>query len=278
MSDEYHTPYPFRAPLTSAAMNAPLGELDQTLVDIAAGDYYLTKVGVGAVVSEASAIMELTSTTKGFLPPRMTTVQRDAIASPAEGLLIWNTTQLAYNYFDGAGWRILAQNLGALTKTVSVTALSATASVNIGSPGGFTDDFQDLILRLRVRSTLAAVTDILRIRFNGDSGANYDWCQIYSAASTTIASNSGDDGVDIIIPAASATAGRFLDIDFHILTYNEATNPISGFYRGALAENTFYSTSGGFQWLGGAAISDIDFQAVGGNMNGQYALYGLGAG
>jgi hypothetical protein len=40
----------------------------------------------------ASAQLEVTSTTKGFLPPRMTTTQRDAISSPAAGLVIYNTT------------------------------------------------------------------------------------------------------------------------------------------------------------------------------------------
>jgi hypothetical protein len=40
----------------------------------------------------ASCILELVSTTKGFLPPRMTTVQKNAIASPATGLVIYDTT------------------------------------------------------------------------------------------------------------------------------------------------------------------------------------------
>jgi hypothetical protein len=52
-----------------------------------AGDF-----GIGTNSPAASALMDLTSTTKGFLPPRMTTTQRDAISSPAAGLLIYNTT------------------------------------------------------------------------------------------------------------------------------------------------------------------------------------------
>jgi hypothetical protein len=45
-------------------------------------------VGIGTNTPQASAILDVTSTTKGLLPPRMTKAQRDAIASPAEGLLI----------------------------------------------------------------------------------------------------------------------------------------------------------------------------------------------
>jgi hypothetical protein len=54
-------------------------------------------VAVGTSTPAASALLDLTSTTKGFLPSRMTTAQRDAIASPATGLLIYNTTANEYN-------------------------------------------------------------------------------------------------------------------------------------------------------------------------------------
>jgi hypothetical protein len=40
----------------------------------------------------ASAQMEIVSTTRGFLPPRMTTTQKNAIASPAAGLVVYDTT------------------------------------------------------------------------------------------------------------------------------------------------------------------------------------------
>lgn len=40
----------------------------------------------------ATAQLELNSTTQGFLPPRMTTTQRDAITSPPAGLMLYNST------------------------------------------------------------------------------------------------------------------------------------------------------------------------------------------
>ena len=55
-------------------------------------------------VADASAIMEMESTTKGFLPPRMTTTQRDAIGSPATGLVVYNTTTDKLNVYTGAAW------------------------------------------------------------------------------------------------------------------------------------------------------------------------------
>lgn len=47
------------------------------------------QVGIGTVTLSSSAQLDVKSTTKGFLPPRMTAAQRDAITNPANGLLIY---------------------------------------------------------------------------------------------------------------------------------------------------------------------------------------------
>lgn len=47
------------------------------------------QVGIGTPNPNASAQLDVNSTSKGFLPPRMTQAQRDAIASPVAGLTIW---------------------------------------------------------------------------------------------------------------------------------------------------------------------------------------------
>jgi uncharacterized protein (TIGR02145 family) len=50
------------------------------------------------------AEVEIASTTQGFLPPRMTTAQRDAIASPAAGLTMYNTTVNCLQSWNGTLW------------------------------------------------------------------------------------------------------------------------------------------------------------------------------
>jgi hypothetical protein len=52
----------------------------------------------------SSAILQAESTTKGFLPPRMTTTQRNAIASPAAGLIVYDTTLNLPHFFNGTIW------------------------------------------------------------------------------------------------------------------------------------------------------------------------------
>lgn len=63
-----------------------------------------TSVGVGTATPVPSALLDITSTTQGFLTPRMTAVQRNAIVAPATGLLIYNTGTSLFNYWDGISW------------------------------------------------------------------------------------------------------------------------------------------------------------------------------
>jgi alkylation response protein AidB-like acyl-CoA dehydrogenase len=50
------------------------------------------RIGIGTFTPDAAAALDITSTTQGFLKPRMTTSQRDAIENPPDGLEIYNTT------------------------------------------------------------------------------------------------------------------------------------------------------------------------------------------
>ena len=61
-------------------------------------------VGIGTTTPNASAILELLATDKGFLVPRLNTTQRDAISSPATGLLIYNTSNGTFEYYNGSSW------------------------------------------------------------------------------------------------------------------------------------------------------------------------------
>jgi hypothetical protein len=51
-----------------------------------------------------SAMLDVKSTSAGFLPPRMTTAQRDLISSPATGLTIYNITKLCNETYNGSSW------------------------------------------------------------------------------------------------------------------------------------------------------------------------------
>jgi hypothetical protein len=59
---------------------------------------------IGTSTNDASAIVNISSTTKGFLPPRMTNAQMVAIATPAAGLVVYDTTNNKLNVYDGTNW------------------------------------------------------------------------------------------------------------------------------------------------------------------------------
>ena len=80
------------------------------------------QVGVGTTTPDASSALDITSTTKGLLIPRMTETQRDAISSPATGLMIYQTDgTVGFYYYNGSSWAEVA----ATSKTYSVNTFYA---------------------------------------------------------------------------------------------------------------------------------------------------------
>lgn len=68
------------------------------------------QIGINIATPDASAVLDVVSTSKGFLTPRMTTTQRDAITTPAEGLEIYNLTSHAKEFFNGTIWKSIITN------------------------------------------------------------------------------------------------------------------------------------------------------------------------
>ena len=88
------------------------------------------KVIAGASsAASSSAILEANSTSQGFLPPRMTVTQRNNISSPADGLIIFNSSTNSLNVFLLGSWHQLSMNL----PQGSITSLSANSPTNNGS-------------------------------------------------------------------------------------------------------------------------------------------------
>ena len=98
-------------------------------------NYFAGNVGVGIATPNASAILDLTSTTKGFVCPRMTIAQRDAISSPTTGLEVYVTDGSSGKYaYNGTGWDKIS-NLAYL-KASNVVSVNPAANTLLNFSSG----------------------------------------------------------------------------------------------------------------------------------------------
>ena len=86
-----------------------------------------TAINETGEMPDASAILDARSTTKGFLPPRMTAAQRGAIASPTAGLQVYQTDAPAGLYlYNGSSWSLVGSGAGTVTSVSASAPLSVT--------------------------------------------------------------------------------------------------------------------------------------------------------
>lgn len=93
-----------------------------------------SQVGIGTLTPNASAMLDVESTTKGLLTPRMTSAERTAISNPANGLLVYDTTENAFYFYKSATWTKLDSQVRDNYKLIkSATDLSAELTAGGGS-------------------------------------------------------------------------------------------------------------------------------------------------
>ena len=133
------------------------------------------QVGIYNDNPDASAALDITSTSGGLLVPRMTETQRDAISSAATGLMIYQTDGTAgFYYYNGSGWAEVA----ATSKTYSIHTFYAELGgyvIDINSDGthGLVVAMQDQ----GAASSWYEINDFVSSAINHDTnGAKFkDW-------------------------------------------------------------------------------------------------------
>ena len=94
-------------------------------------------IGIGNPVPHPSAQLDITSSNKGLLPPRMTIIQRDAINSPAPGLMIFNTDEQYMQIFTGFGWLTIERTNFPIEKLLGGTAQDQNPFIQKTADGGY---------------------------------------------------------------------------------------------------------------------------------------------
>ena len=72
------------------------------------GTWVSAQVGIGTTTPNSSAVLDLSSSSKGLLIPRMTSVQRIAIVSPSTGLLVFDNDSNSFFYYTGSVWKSIS--------------------------------------------------------------------------------------------------------------------------------------------------------------------------
>ncbi len=204
------------------------------------------QVGIGVSSPDASAMFEVKSTNLGVLVPRMSEAQRDAISSPATGLLIFqNNNTIGFYYYSGSGW-IQLSDLNSLSDATSSSkgvvqltgVLSGTASSPDLASGSVTNDHLAGSIDLSSK-----VTNTLSVANGGTGTVSLTGIVKGNGTSAFSAATLGAD-YSLVREANeeySATAGQTTFTFNH--TPSSASN-IQMYINGVRISNNAYSNSG----------------------------------
>jgi len=191
-------------------------------------------VGIGNTAPDASAVLDVTSTAKGGLLPRMTTAQKNAIATPATGLIVYDNTLNQLQVYDGTTWSVMnyvhptgdgnlhvpatgttnsgkvltagttAGSLSWLTPTTG-TVTGVTGTAPIVSSGGTAPAIS---ISAATTSTAGSMSSADKLKLDGiASGATANTGTVTSASITTANGISGTVATNTTTPAITLTLG-----------------------------------------------------------------------
>ena len=216
------------------------------LLNLALNFTGFSQVGIGIEIPDASSMLDITSTTKGFLTPRMTTAQRTTLGTIAvDGLLVYDTDFHAYFYYRGGdinAWEIqLSYNTG-----WSLTGNGGTnSSVNfIG-----TTDGQDLVFKVNNQNAGRLSSSSFTTLFGYQAGdANIAGHNTFVGWAAGKANTSGDNNIAYGCEALSQnTKGSTnIAVGFKALSANTTAGNNVAVGNGALSLQSY--SNGGFSY------------------------------
>ena len=258
--------------------NKPMKQIFTFLAVILLTANTYAQVVIGTTTPDASSLLEVTSTAKGVLLPRMTATQRDAISSPATGLMIYQTDgTVGFYYYNGSSWA----NVGYTDALVSANTDVAANTAKVGYTDELVSANTDVAANtLKVSYTQPIYTVntfyaelggyVIQISPNGKHGlvvamqdqGSSDWFEAHDLLSNP--SNHDADGKEFSdwrLPTQ-----RELNLMYGVYSGSNAASLNSGFY---LSSSEFEGNFGvwvqyfssGVQWSVGKDVT-VDVRAV----------------
>jgi hypothetical protein len=129
-------------------------------------------MGIGTLTPDTSARLEVSANNKGFLTPRMTSADRNAISNPAEGLLVYDLSTSSFWYFKSGNWTELLTQIPPVPSNVLFSSLNQTgvagiAEVIMGTfvipSSAFSQDGQ--FIDVHAFGEMTTDTSVIRLKF-----------------------------------------------------------------------------------------------------------------
>lgn len=219
------------------------------------------QIGIGTTSPDASAVLDMTSTTQGVLIPRMTTAQRTAITSPAIGLQVYDTDTKAIWFYNGADWMQGAGGAGKFIDGAASDIAYFDGRVGIGI------DNPSSVHKLFVQNKATTNSQNNVARFLAQ----------FEGAGTSLST------YGIISDAVNSGTGT---IAYAIGSYNTVENGANGTITAGEATRSEVNNSGNINFIPASSsiINNsgtinyavghyIDFGGTGGTTNNSYGLY-----
>ena len=216
------------------------------------------QVGIGTSSPDGSAALDITSTTKGLLIPRITNAQRLAIASPVAGLQVFVTDfdGGSFMFYDGTKWGTLS-----FTKTIpEAPTISGVASGNTEVVISFTAPSSDggaAITSYTATSNPGAITGTVSQEGSGDitvTGLTTGTGYTFTVTATNTIGTSAPSAVSSSVVPAPLQVGDFYQggVVFHLFVLGE-TGYVSGETHGLIA--AVQDQSSGIRWYKGSYVT-----------------------
>ena len=184
------------------------------------------QVGIGISIPNNSAMLDVNSTTKGFLPPRMTAAQRDPIANPAAGLLIYQTDNTpGYYTYNGSAW-VSVSSAGPFPNDIIVNGLT----VGKGSGGIATNTAfgtNALISNTTGSENSGFGLNTLQNNISGFQNTSVGWSSLFS---NTTGSWNTAIGASSLYSNTTGSANTAIGSNALINNYTGSANTAIGYY------------------------------------------------
>jgi hypothetical protein len=250
-------------------------------------------VGIGTASPNASAILDVTSTTKGFLPPRMTSAQKNAISSPATGLVLFcsdcnscnnsgGELQVYTGSGAGQGWKCVGGSGGTSVFTADCSTATMNGSLSAGDTATATITMSVNVSSLGTYNIQSSMTDGVQFSANGTfTSTGIQTVTLYpvgtpvNSGSYTWTISSGGSTCSVSSSVQSSKSTRMVKV-LSLLGNNDLGTNGSSYFNNFVNNNSGEFGPSGIVKLGTVSFTTLAYNSINSaNLSTTFAQYDI---